>query len=143
MNAARRRRFLIKKRALESKKRGLEAEKKEVRDEIAMYEAHALVCRGQKCFRNCPTRKLSVRVEALILAHRPKPLRAIVYLRDHYDDGFPVSIPVDLPMDRTASTVKSMRKHGFWVRQGASAAVTFIPASDIARITIWAEDNGQ
>jgi hypothetical protein len=80
-------------------------------------------------------------MEALILAHRPKRVRAIVYLRDHYDDGFPVSIPVDLPIDHTASTVKSMRKHGFWVDQGASAAVTFIPSSDIARITIWAEDN--
>jgi hypothetical protein len=78
-----------------------------------------------------------------MLSHRPKPLRAIVYLRDHYPDGFPVSIPVDLPIDHTASIVKKMHKHGFWVRQGALAALTFIPPEDIARITIWADDNGQ
>ena len=121
MNEARKRRPLIRARALKGKLRRMDKE-------IRIKCPHGILRNGMLCEACHP------------ILVRKETVRVVITLYDEFTmSGKPSYITADLPVDKLETTVQRMLHYGFWQRR--EGAMIHIPAGRIIRVMIWESDN--
>jgi hypothetical protein len=121
MNDARKRRPLIRARALKGRMYRIDKE-------IEVKCEHGILRNGMLCEACHP------------IFVRPETVRVAITLYDEFTiSGKPFYMAADLPIDKLETTVQRMYHYGFWQRR--EGMMIFIPGGRILRIVILESDN--